>query len=317
MRHLRHGEPNCLVEVTTRTDKSCRRLRPSTEIRDMILGVIGRAQSNRGVAIHAFVFMSNHYHMLVTAADASALASFLCFVNTNIAKELNRRDNLLGSVWGRRFTSIPVTGEDAAQAGRLRYILAHGVKERLVDRVRKWPGASSLPWLLDGTELRGTWRDRTAEFYARRRKNWTEDRLPEFETVYVLRMAPLPCWSHLPTSDWRRLVVDMVADIEAELAGECDVVAPPSTLGLAAVMAADPFRIPTKGPRSPAPLVHAACRSERRRWRAHVRRLRDWHADASMRFRSGETAVEFPPGMFRPGGGFASWPADEPIGLTA
>jgi hypothetical protein len=37
-------------------------------------------------------------------------------------------------------SAIVVSDEEAAQVGRLRYILAHGVKENLVERVLDWPG---------------------------------------------------------------------------------------------------------------------------------------------------------------------------------
>lgn len=308
MRRPRFGEPRFLAEVSTRTDNACHRLVPSPELNDMVLGVIGRAQEHYNLNIHGFVFMSNHYHMLVTAADADTLASFICFINTNVAKEINRNDGVRGHVWGRRFSGIPFTGEDAAQVSRLRYILAHGVKERLVQRVHEWPGATSLPWLLDGEPLVGTWRDRTAEYFARRRKRWKETEMADFATQYTLRMAPLPCWADLPPSDWRRFVAAMVDEIEAELLAELEGETPPQILGAAAVMARDPWAVPPRSKRSPCPAVHAASAIERRRWHARWRELQASYANAAAQFRDGDYGVEFPMGTFRPDGGFVPWP---------
>jgi hypothetical protein len=38
--------------------------------------------------------------------------------------------------------------DDTALVGRLRYVLAHGVKEGLVERSAEWPGLTCLPQLL-------------------------------------------------------------------------------------------------------------------------------------------------------------------------
>ena len=59
-RPLRFVPENGLVEITTRTLQGRLLLRPSPELNDLILGVIGRAQDRYGMVIHAFVVTSNH-----------------------------------------------------------------------------------------------------------------------------------------------------------------------------------------------------------------------------------------------------------------
>ncbi|WP_239013969.1 hypothetical protein [Archangium violaceum] len=44
-----------------------------------------------------------------------------------------------GGFWARRYSAELVL-DDAALMGRQRYVLAHGVKEGLVDRCTEWPG---------------------------------------------------------------------------------------------------------------------------------------------------------------------------------
>jgi hypothetical protein len=39
--------------------------------------------------------------------------------------------------------------------GRLRYLLAHGVKENLVERAVDWPGVNSVRAILEGKPLVG------------------------------------------------------------------------------------------------------------------------------------------------------------------
>jgi hypothetical protein len=47
------------------------------------------------------------------------------------------------------YQAIVVSGEEAAQVERLRYHLAHGVKEGLVDQVKRWPGVHFAKSILD------------------------------------------------------------------------------------------------------------------------------------------------------------------------
>jgi len=63
-RPLRFIPENSLVEVTTRTFQGKLLLRPSSELTDIIVGIVGKAQTLYGMTIHAFVFMSTHAHFL-------------------------------------------------------------------------------------------------------------------------------------------------------------------------------------------------------------------------------------------------------------
>jgi hypothetical protein len=65
-RPLRFVPANALVEITTRTIQGRLLLKPSPELTDILLGVIGKAQSLYGMAIHAFVLVSTHAHFLLS-----------------------------------------------------------------------------------------------------------------------------------------------------------------------------------------------------------------------------------------------------------
>ena len=84
-RPLRFVPTNSLVEVTTRTVQGRLLLRPSPELADIILGVIGKAQDIYKMSIHAFVVLSTHAHFLCSPSSADRLASFMQFVNSNFA----------------------------------------------------------------------------------------------------------------------------------------------------------------------------------------------------------------------------------------
>ena len=111
----------------------------------------------------AFVFLSNHYHLLLRPRDASQLAAFMSHFNGNLAKEAGRLHRWRQKFWGRRYRAIPISFEPEAQIDRLKYLLEQGCKENLVAKPQDWPGASSLapcapasPWSVSGTTERAS-----------------------------------------------------------------------------------------------------------------------------------------------------------------
>jgi hypothetical protein len=252
-RPLRFIPERSLVEVTTRTIQGRLLLKPSPELNDLILGVIGKAQHLYAMTIHAFVVASNHAHFLLSPSDAEQLARFMQFVNANVAKEVARLHDWPERVWSRRYRAIPVVDDEAAHA-RIRYQLSHGAKEGLVAAAANWPGPNCIAALTHGDLLRGTWHDRSAEYRARAAG---KDVKPgEFATSYDIRLTPLPCVLHLSTdqqqSHYRRVVREI--DTSAYAANQEKGHTP---MGVEKIVAQDPHHRPEAPDRSPAPLVHA------------------------------------------------------------
>jgi hypothetical protein len=113
----------------------------------------------------------------------------------NLAKEAGRVHGWKHHVWSRRYQLVLVASEEKAQIARLRYLLSHGVKEGLVDRVANWPGPNFLEALITGLPAVGTWFDRTAECKARMRG--LEFGARDFATQEQVILTPIPCWEHL------------------------------------------------------------------------------------------------------------------------
>jgi REP element-mobilizing transposase RayT len=304
-RPLRFVPPGALVEVTTRTVHGRFLLRPSPEVNDLILGILGRAQSLLPVRVHAFVVLSNHWHALLSVDDAAQLAGFMSFVNGNIAREIGRLHDWRHRFWARRYRAIVVADETAAVA-RLRYILQNGCQEGLVDRPVDWPGLSCVRALTAGDELRGTWYDRTAEFNARRRGERVAP--GQFATEYQVHLSPLPCWRHLSAARHRAACAEIVAKIEADTRNE-RVCAGRMCIGRDRIVAQDPHARPVTSDSSPAPLAHASCREVRAAFRRAYAAFIDAFRAAAASLRRGEKA-DFPAGAFPPGAPFvASSPA--------
>ena len=294
-RRLRFIPPEgSVVEVTTRTLQGRLLLAPSHTLNLLILGVLGRTQRLYDVAIHDFIFMSNHYHLLLSVDSALQLARFMGYLNGNLAKEVARLTGWRDKVWSRRYQAILVSDEKAAQIARLRYILAHGVKENLVASPRDWPGVSSLAAHLEGKPLEGVWMDRTREF-AIRRQGIEISSEETTQTEHVV-LTPLPCLSELSVEARKALIAELVTEIEHEHACTRDETGR-APLGRRAILQQVPTSAPRQSKRSPAPFAHCASRGARKLlWQAYSWFLQAYR-DATERLRSSGKA-EFPQGAF-------------------
>jgi hypothetical protein len=233
-----------MVEITTRTIGGRFLLKPSPELNGRILGTLGRALALYPVALHAFVFLSNHWHALATVESACRLAAFAGYVNGNVAKAVQELHSWSEIVWSRRAEMIPVV-DDAAAEGRLRYILSHGAKEGLVASPLDWPGVSSARALALGETLVGTWR-----------RDSSKDRAaPEAVPVerYPIELVPIPSHAELPTAARQARARSIIEEIAREVREQRG-----APMGRDAVLAQDPRSAPEAFVRRRAPRVHAA-----------------------------------------------------------
>ena len=297
-RRLRYiPEGGALVEVTCRTIHSRFLLRPSPELNDIVVGVLARAQRIYPIRLCAFAFPSNHFHLTLDVDDARQLSNFMRYLNSNLARELGRRVGWRDKVWARRYQAIVISNEAAAQIERLKYVLAHGVKEGLVEKVAQWPGVHCVHALMMEETLEGYWFDRSQE-YAARIRGEDFDRM-RYATPEVLTLSPLPCWKHLPVETRKRLVADLVSEIEAEAATRRQQTGS-QVLGVSAVRGQHPLDRPKRSKKSPAPLFHAASKAVRQELYAAYGWFVAAYRDASEKLRGGTRTVAFPLGSFPP-----------------
>jgi putative transposase len=279
-------------------------LKPTKELRTLVLGVLGRSLRLYPIRLHAFVFLSNHYHMLLSVEDALQLAQFMNYLNSNLAREAGRLYEWREKFWGRRYQAIVISEEEPAQVGRLRYLLSQGCKEGLVARPRDWPGAHSVAALVEGEPLEGLWFDRTKEFAARMRGEKCH-RL-EYATTEAIRLNPLPCWQHLSRSHYRVAIGEVVQQIETEIAARhCREGTQP--LGISAILAQNPHNRPGKLKKAWAPAFHAATKAARRELVEAYGWFLEAYRVAAELMRHGEFHANFPEGSFPPRRPFVGW----------
>jgi len=148
-----------------------------------------------------------------------------------------------------------VSNEPEEQWRRLKYLLAHGVKEGLVENPLRWPGVHAARPLVEGGYLEGTWFNRTKEWAARRRGEKYERY--DYATKYRVGFEPLPGFRHLSPEEYRAKVASLIEEIEQE---EAEKRGGNPVAGAAAVLRQDPKKPPTMAPpkRSARPRFHAA-----------------------------------------------------------
>jgi REP element-mobilizing transposase RayT len=305
-RRLRFVPPGTVVEVTCRTVQGRLLMRPSPLVTELTLGVLARATRLYPVEIHAFCFLSNHFHLLATVPSAARLATFMNYLNSNLARELGRVVDWRERFWGRRYQAVLVDDDEAAQLDRLVYLLRQGTKEGLVRSPREWPGAHSTQALLTGVPVFGRWFDRSLAYRARRRRIPLEE--SALWTTERLELSPLPAWRGRSALECQKRVESLVRAIEDEVTArtESTGVRP---LGAERVCRQDPHQKPNRIRRTRVPLVHAASRESRALWSTRYRAFAEAFWNSARRLRAGITDVTFPEGCFPPALPFVANPA--------
>ncbi len=280
--------------VTARTFQGRMLLSPSAQLNEAVGGVLARGVALSGIELHAFVVVSNHLHLLVTAKGAK-LSEFMKYVLCNTSKKVGRLVNWSGSLWERRFAVAPVL-DDASAEDRIRYIVSHGVKEGLVRRPEQWPGLSCLTLLRDGGSAVYRffhWARRWKKGVLRKGGSnlWSE----EWADAVSLTLVPIPSWRSLTRRAISRRVERLVEDIV-----KTGKAFHKSVLGAKAVQNQHPHWRPRKVKKSIQPNCHAATAEVRRAFE-ETRRLWTSHfVSASKRFLAGDLLAVFPLWARRP-----------------
>ena len=262
--------PHRVLEVTTRCLQSRFLLRPSQEVNNEIIAVLGRAQRQYQVDVYAFWFGSNHFHALISADSQWRISMFMGFVNGNIARRVGRIQRWRERFWCRRYQGIELTDEQTVARQRLRYMLEQGCKEGLCDSPLDWPGVTSAHALADGSmKLSGVWLDRSGLYKER------------------VRLRVVGEGAKRKSRRERRRAA---REIEEETQRRLDLEGGRS-MGRERILAQDPHAAPSQSKRSPAPGIHAYRREQRLLWFIDRWNYLVEYRRASQKLRSGATGV--------------------------
>lgn len=98
-----------------------------------LLRIIREQMSETGCAIHAYVLMTNHMHLLVTPPSATAIGALMKAVLQEYTQYFNLRHQRTGGLWEGRFRSSLVQTEHYFLTCQ-RYIELNPVRARLVSQ---------------------------------------------------------------------------------------------------------------------------------------------------------------------------------------
>jgi putative transposase len=95
------------------------------------LAWLGEALASEGCALHAYVLMTNHVHLLVTAVAEQAIPRVLQSLGRRYVRHVNQRYGRSGTLWEGRFKSTIVDSETYLLACH-RYIESNPLRARMV-----------------------------------------------------------------------------------------------------------------------------------------------------------------------------------------
>ena len=99
------------------------------------------AAQAHGLAIHAYVLMGNHFHLVATPAKPEALALVMQGVGRQYVRRFNRRHQRTGTLWEGRYRAS-IIQQDRYFLACQRYVEMNPVRAGMVDRPDQYPWSS-------------------------------------------------------------------------------------------------------------------------------------------------------------------------------
>lgn len=107
----------------------------------MLLDLLDENAKKFGVALHAYVLMSNHFHLLATPQTADALPQMMQAVGRRYVRYFNDSQQRSGTLWEGRYRSTLIQAERYLLAC-MAYIDLNPVRAGLVAHPRDYPWSS-------------------------------------------------------------------------------------------------------------------------------------------------------------------------------
>ena len=138
-KYFPHGQ---VLFISTRTECGLPFV-PNDYINFCIWGFLARAQSLAPVSICHFLFMGNHFHLMLVIEDPQAVPAFMCSIKTELAHMVNK---LLGrkqrTIWQNGYDS-PIVLDANSVIEKIKYIYNNPTAAKLVHTIKEYPGVSS------------------------------------------------------------------------------------------------------------------------------------------------------------------------------
>jgi putative transposase len=106
--------------------------------RRLYLNWLAEAARDRGVLVHAYVLMSNHVHLLLTAPYAVSLPRLMQSLGRRYVAHVNRSYRRTGTLWEGRYRST-ILDSDGYVLTCHRYIEANPLRAHMVASAGDYP----------------------------------------------------------------------------------------------------------------------------------------------------------------------------------
>ncbi len=151
-RPLRVSYPGAVYHVTERGNERKRIVRDDQD-RERFLAIVGDMVEQYQVLCHAWVFMDNHYHLVLETPQAN-LSSAIRHVNGVYTQAFNRRHQRVGHLFQGRLKAILVQ-QEAYLLELCRYVVLNPVRAKMATRPNQWRWSSYRT--TSGEELAPPW----------------------------------------------------------------------------------------------------------------------------------------------------------------
>jgi len=144
MSHPRRVLEGSTLAVVRRCSERRFFLRPSRRLNRVIRFLLGTYARKHGIELHAFAFMGNHFHLILTD-PRRRLPKFMEQLDAMLTRVINKHLGRQGRLWeSKPYTHwIFETREELLQ--HLVYVAANPVEAWVVRTPDRWPGVLSLP----------------------------------------------------------------------------------------------------------------------------------------------------------------------------
>lgn len=108
---------------------------------ELMLALLGDNAARFGVALHAYVLMSNHFHLLAAPSTSDGLPRFMQAIGRRYVRHFNDRHGRSGTLWEGRYKSALIQTDRYLLACMV-YIDLNPVRAGMVAEARDYPWSS-------------------------------------------------------------------------------------------------------------------------------------------------------------------------------
>lgn len=295
-RRIRYQDPNHFYLVTNRCFQARYLLRPDRACNEILRGCLARYAAVHAIELVCFVFMGNHFHLILRAPNRN-LHLFMRDFQREIARRINMLRGRTGTMFPRRYAAEPIL-DDAAMQQKINYVLNNPVRANLVTHLEHWPGVSSWDAHKSGKPIVGHFFD--ASLWAKlRQENAHASRAQAMKKCTIDLVLP-DFLKRLGNDEGQEKLLKSVESRRLHLRKhECSKLF--RVAGARRVLRKHWSDKPSKPANSPQPICHSSCPELRRQYIDGLSRITARYRQALQRFQEGHSNVTFPEGTIPPG----------------